>query len=92
MPEETGADFALTNAQRYSLTYSARCMRRWGWAGFWLQLALSLVSTGILFFSVAFTTTVRVPRNASCIDRILALGYPCRDVVITESWQPGVSP
>lgn len=86
MPEETRADFALTNAQRYSLTYSARCMRRWGWAGFWLQLALSLVSTGILFFSVAFTTTVRpaAERGVCSADRAV-LGKRSHILTLTRA-------
>lgn len=52
-------EYALTDDQRRSLQYSAFALKRWGWASFWIQLALSLTSTGILLFSVAFTASVR---------------------------------
>lgn len=59
VPPPPGTEYALTDDQRRSLQYSAFSLRRWGWASFWVQLALSLTSTGILLFSVAFTANVR---------------------------------
>jgi hypothetical protein len=58
-PPPPGTEYALTDDQRRSLQYSAFSLRRWGWTSFWVQLALSLTSTGILLFSVAFTANVR---------------------------------
>ena len=56
----SGVGYALSDDQRRSLNNSSQALSRWGWISFWLQLALTLSSTGILLFSVAFTTTVRV--------------------------------
>ncbi|KAK9807720.1 hypothetical protein WJX72_007137 [[Myrmecia] bisecta] len=41
---------------RYNLARAANACRRWGWFSFWTQLSLSIVSAGILLFSVAFTS------------------------------------
>lgn len=69
--------YALSDDQRRSLLFSAQALRRWGWVSFWIQLALSLTSTGILLFSVAFTSTVRslVPFWCPQCGR---LAVPCR--------------
>jgi Protein of unknown function (DUF3611) len=50
-------NYALSEDQRRSLNNSSMALNRWGWISFWIQLALSLTSTGILLFSIAFTTT-----------------------------------
>jgi hypothetical protein len=64
--ELSSGPYALSDDQRRSLLYSAQALKRWGWVSFWIQLALSLTSTGVLLFSVAFTSTVRsfVPLGA----------------------------
>ena len=46
---------AVSEAARTRLFRAADACRKVGWASFWTQLALSLVSAGILLFSVAFT-------------------------------------
>lgn len=38
------------------LSKAARACRRIGWFSFWTQLSLTIVSAGILLFSVAFTS------------------------------------
>ena len=46
---------AVSEAARVRLFRAADACRRVGWASFWAQLALSIVSAGILLFSAAFT-------------------------------------
>lgn len=49
----------LPDAARKSLGRATRALKRYGWMGFWCQLAVSIVSGIILLFSVAFTSQVR---------------------------------
>jgi len=48
---------AVSEAARTRLFRAADACRKVGWASFWTQLSLSLVSAGILLFSVAFTAS-----------------------------------
>ena len=48
---------AVSEAARTRLFRAADACRKIGWASFWTQLSLSLVSAGILLFSVAFTAS-----------------------------------
>ena len=49
---------AINEAARKALSKAAVACRRVGWFSFWTQLSLSIVSAGILLFSVAFTSQV----------------------------------
>lgn len=48
----------MGEAARKALARATRATNRYGWIGFWVQLSLSLVSSVILLFSVAFTSQV----------------------------------
>jgi len=49
----------MPDAARRSLGRATNALRRYGWLGFWSQLAVSIISGVILLFSVAFTSQVR---------------------------------
>ena len=49
---------AVSEAAKKSLGRAAKSCRQIGWFSFWTQLSLSIVSAGILLFSVAFTSQV----------------------------------
>lgn len=60
---EVDSTAAVSEAAKKALARAANAMRRVGWFSFWSQLTLSVVSTGILLFSAAFTSQV-LPRGA----------------------------
>ncbi|BDA46614.1 Protein TIC 21, chloroplastic [Coccomyxa sp. Obi] len=47
---------AVSEAAKKSLGRAAKACRQIGWFSFWTQLSLSIVSAGIMLFSVAFTS------------------------------------
>ena len=49
----------MSDPAKKSLDRTANACHRVGWLSFWTQLSLSVVSAGILLFSVAFTSQVR---------------------------------
>lgn len=49
---------AVSEAAKKALGRAAKACRQIGWFSFWTQLSLSIVSAGILLFSVAFTSQV----------------------------------
>lgn len=49
---------AVSEAAKKSLGRAAKACRQIGWFSFWTQLSLSIVSAGIMLFSVAFTSQV----------------------------------
>ena len=59
MPDPLDDTPAINEAARKALSKAAVACRRIGWFSFWTQLSLSIVSAGILLFSVAFTSQVR---------------------------------
>ena len=48
----------MSEPAKKSLDRTANACHRVGWLSFWTQLSLSVVSAGILLFSVAFTSQV----------------------------------
>lgn len=56
--DEEQVSLAVSEAARKALNRAADACRRVGWISFWVQLSLSVVSAGILLFSVAFTSQV----------------------------------
>ncbi|KAG1680559.1 hypothetical protein FOA52_015006 [Chlamydomonas sp. UWO 241] len=46
----------MGEAARKALNRATRATLRYGWTGFWVQLTLSVISSVILLFSVAFTS------------------------------------
>ena len=66
MPDPLDDTPAINEAARKALSKAAVACRRIGWFSFWTQLSLSIVSAGILLFSVAFTSQVR--HSAGCPD------------------------
>ena len=48
----------MSEPAKKSLDRTANACHRVGWLSFWAQLSLSVVSAGILLFSVAFTSQV----------------------------------
>ena len=59
----------MSDPAKKSLDRTANACHRVGWLSFWAQLSLSVVSAGILLFSVAFTSQVTSrasPKAAVC--------------------------
>ena len=54
----------MSEPAKKSLDRTANACHRVGWLSFWSQLSLSVVSAGILLFSVAFTSQVLSPSLA----------------------------
>eukprot|EP00798_Chlamydomonas_sp_ICE-L_P011298 gene11298-18934_t len=53
----------IGQAAKLALTRATAAVKRYGWLGFWIQLTLSVISSIILLFSVAFTSASG-PRSA----------------------------
>eukprot|EP00884_Botryococcus_braunii_P004776 jgi/Botrbrau1/1429/Bobra.0063s0121.1 len=54
-PDSEEVNLAVSEAARKALNRASDACRQVGWIGFWIQLSLSIVSAGILLFSIAFT-------------------------------------